>query len=65
MNKKPKFYRADGKLTKYALCCGYVYTKNNSSLEMLVNIYKVSSPYNVAYFNKLSDAYKFIDTSKK
>jgi hypothetical protein len=34
MNNKPKFYRADGKFTKYAFCCGYVYFKNNSSQEM-------------------------------
>lgn len=65
MNNKPKFYRADGKLTKYALSCGYIYIKNNISLERLVNIYKVSSLDNIAYFNKLSDAYKFIHTSKK
>lgn len=65
MKNKPKFYRADGKLTKYALCCGYVYFKNNSSLQRLHAVYKVSSLYNIDYFEKLSEAYKFIHTGKK
>ena len=65
MNKKPKFYRTDGKLTKYALACGYVYFKNNSSLQILHNVYKVSSLYDINYFDKLNDAYRFIHTGKK
>ena len=65
MNKKPKFYRADGKLTKYALSCGYIYHKNNSSLERVHNVYKVSILYETKYFEKLNNAYKFINTVKK
>ena len=55
-----KFYTKNNDLTKYALCCGYVQTRNNKTLTYIHGVYKVASLYEVQYFETLKQARKFL-----
>lgn len=59
---KPKFYTKDNKPTKYALCCGYAYTKNNRTLTFIHGVYKVASLYEMEFFETKQQALKYMNS---
>ena len=61
---KPKLYTQRNELTKYALCCGYAQTRNNKTLTLIHNAYKVASLYEVKYFDTLKQARKYLYTGE-
>jgi len=61
---KPKLYTQRNELTKYALCCGYAQTRNNKTLTFIHGVYKVSSLYEVKYFDTLKQARIYLYTGK-
>ena len=62
MNNKPKFYTKDNKPTKYALCCGYAYTKNGRTLTYIHGVYKVASLYDMQFFETKKEALRYMST---
>lgn len=62
---KDKYTTKQGKPTAYAYACGYVYNKNGFTLCKLHGVYYVGSFDNVAYFERLSDAYKYMANYNK
>ena len=52
-------------LTSYALHCGYAQTRNNKTLTVVHNIYKVASLYEVEYFNTIKQARKYLYYGEK
>lgn len=62
MNTKPKkYFRADNKLTSYALSCGYAYNKGGYTLTKIHGVYKVASLYDMQFFETLNEAYKYLN----
>ena len=49
-------------LTSYALHCGYAQTRNNKTLTVLHNMYKVASLHEVKYFDTIKQARKYLYT---
>ena len=52
-------------LTSYALHCGYAQTRNNKTLTVIHNMYKVASLYEVEYFNTIKKARKYLYYGEK
>ena len=57
---KDKYTTKQGKPTAYAYACGYVYNKNGFTLYKLHGVYRVSSFEDIAYFERLREAYKYM-----
>jgi len=56
---KPKIYTSNkykDELTSYALHCGYIQYRNNKSLQVIHNMYRVSYLYGQEYFSTIKNA---------
>jgi len=53
---KAQIYTKKWELTSFALHCGYAQTRNNKTLTVVHNQYKVASLYETEYFDTLAKA---------